>query len=387
MVYNTGMSENEKKKTGENFLTGFLHALQYLTEILFFYGTGALMYGFWNGITGGYLALFAGMVLSGSLLLHLLVQILERKHEITEQAEWISRILEGILYSLAVLSMDVRAGAVTLTGCAVILILRKLTENQQRDVLLRICGAAFSMLSLCMIPAMLQRNIITLADGMMMAAGSMLFCLEDFRIPSAGRRKKEFLWKKQILSAVLASGRDSFFMASLACLTPVIYQILNQKEKIHQMAGYRNVVICGCLALVFELVLYFTEKKQNHSPYESAASRAAALILTGLCASLFLMHASVMIGLIDLLVLMAVPAGVFLLKQSGHESVFSVKLLVFLLSWIGLFLVMMTSFQIYDGIYVDYSAVLMAYLLCTAEVILLDEICHYLPSDPENHEK
>lgn len=355
----------------EDLLTGFLYAMEYLMKILFFYGAGALMYGFWQGVTGGYLTLFAGMVISGSMIFRILLMIFEKNKEVTETALLFQLICDGILFTLLSFRMNGTIGLIVLAGCVLMIVVYRFLKGDLRNIVVKICAYCFSMLVCILTMRLFAKGTITFSDSMALLSGSVFFGLDCMK-----ERRKNGLFlakdnrKRQILPAILLVGKDAFLMGAFGCLTPLFYQILNAHKEIRQISGYRNMIICAGLALFFVIICGNIKKKRASSVFPDTC----ALSVTVLCSSVFLMHVSLLIGLVYLLGYAAVLAGMFLLKSSGHDSLFSMRLVLFLFSYVFLLLVMFTSFQIYDGIYVDYTVVLMTYFFNMTEVILLEEI-------------
>lgn len=374
------MLEKRERIRKEDFLTGFLQALQFVMKILFFYGTGTLLYGFWQGITGGYLTLFAVMVISGSMIFRLLLMIFAEKRKTNEASSLFAVLLEAGLLSVLSFRMDRKAGLAVLSACAAALVLYRALHGKMRKVFMILFGYAFYILGAYGSLQVLGKNAITFSDASALIAGMIFFGMDLMK----GSEEKEEQpdmeteqkWeRKDLFPLIISIGRDAFFMASIACLTPLCVQMISVEKEIHQTDGFRNLILCTVTALVFQIILFCMKEKHAGSKEKQRRLTCLSLSVTAIGASLFLMHASMMIGVVYLLGFLAVAAGVFLLEYSGHSSVRNRKITAFLLGYISILLVMIASFQVYDGVFVDYSVVLMAYFLSMAVVVMGEEIC------------
>lgn len=383
MVYNTGMLKRKERIRKEDFLTGFLQAMQFLMKILFFYGTGTLLYGFWQGITGGYLTLFAVMVISGAMIFRLLLMIMAGERKTTDSSLWCGDILEAVVLSTLAFRMNWKAGAVVLTGCVISLVMRRFLHGKPQKVVMNLVRYGFYIAGTFVSLQFFGKNAITFSDASALIAGVIFFGMDlspDFaeKKESSVSEEKWKPGKEDLLPVVIGISRDAFGMASLACLTPLSVQIFNAEKEIHQMSGYRNLILCAVLAFIFQIISSLMEEKNTE---RKRGQECLSLAVTAACASVFLMHISVQIGVVYLLAFLALAAGVFLLKSTGHDRYRNVRMIAFVLSCLGVILVMAASFQTYDGIFVDYSVVLMAYFISMAATVMSEEICAYLPED------
>ena len=354
------------KISEEDFLTGFLYALEYVMEILFFYGTGVVMYGFWQGITGGYLTLFAGMVISGAAIFHLLLEIFLKNRKKSEEAVGTDGLLEGLFFSLFAFRMNLKAGWTVLAGCLALLLIQNLMHGKwKRDVLV-FCRYGFFLMSGYVVMNLFLKQSVTFGDSMALLAGTLFFNHEALRI--SPDQKEEYFSRKQILPVLCALIRKGTSLAALISLTPVFYTILNQTENIQIMRTYGPVLLFTMVSLVFNLM-------ENHrKDTNTVLIQGVSLLLAVLIGSVILMLYSVMTGVVNLLCFLAVCACLFLAHAGNHDSSFTWNLIGYTGSHIALILVMILVFQIYDGIHVNYMTVLMAYLLNMAITVLVDEM-------------
>lgn len=351
----------------EDILTGVLYALEYMMEILFFYGTGVVMYGFWQGITGGYLTLFAGMVISGTVVFRILLEIFLKDRKKTEGAVLTAGITEGILFTLFAFRMNMKAGVLILAGCALILILQIFLPEKGKRMVLIICRYSFSLLAGYLALSLFEKGTVTFADDVALLGGILFFDREYFRIPLIMDDKEKSI-QKEILPVICVTARKGMFLAALFSIAPVFYQILSQTKGIHMITEYRPVLLLTLISLVFALIE--SCRRNRHSLLIQGSSLGMIVII----GSVFLMYDSVLTGMISLLCMIALTAFLFLEHSIGHDSPFTWNLTGYIGSHLAMVLILILVFQIYDGIYVDYMTVLKAYFMSVSCIVLWDEM-------------
>lgn len=354
-----------KEKIGkEDVLTGFLYALAYLTEILFFYGAGVVMYGFWQGITGGYLTLFAGMVISGAFVLHILLEIFLKQRTVTDSSALMEILMEGILFTLLGFRINWQAGLTALCGSALTLIIHECVPEKGKTYGLPLCRYAFVLVIGWMALNLFQKKTITFADSVALCSGALFFQGAGFQ----HQTEETVSWKKEILPFLFATGSSVFLILSLISLSPSYYQILNQAGGFQLSQEYRMVVLWAIISLVL-LWIYRWIRNDDSFPIRKVSVCSAAVI-----GSVFLMKESVLIGMVSLLCLLAQMAALYLLHFTGHDQGFPWNMVCYIGSHIALIVMLAIVFQIYDGITVNYMSVLMTFFLNMAEIFMIHEL-------------
>lgn len=360
------MPKEKVKIRKEDLLTGFPCALEYLMEILFFYGTGVVLYGFWQGITGGYLTLFAGMVISGSFVFHILLDIFRKNRNDTGMSVCLEVLMEGILFSLLSFRMSWQAGVPALCGSVLILVIQGLLHGKEKEYVFSLWWYAFVIGMGWMALSLFQKGTITFADSVALLSGAVFSGGKKAALKNL--KKKEKAGKDTILSVLLSAGNRFFLFLSLMSLSPLFCQILNQSEGAGLRKGYRMVLLWTAFSLILLWVRYFMGRKS------SLRTEEISLLCAVTAGSVFLMRTSGFIGLSELLCFLALNAGLFLLHLSGHDSRFTWNLGCFAGSHISLIVMLVIVFQLYDGILVNYQCVLMTYFLSMAETVLVTDM-------------
>ena len=357
------MLKRKEKIRKEDVLTGFLYALEYLTEILFFYGAGVVMYGFWQGITGGYLTLFAGMVISGAFVFHILLEIFLKERAVTDQSVLTEVLMEGILFVLLSFRMSWKAGVTALCGCALILIVHGLLREKEKTYVLPFCRYAFVLVIGWMALNLFQKKTITFADSVTLLSGALFFDGETFH----QKTEETGAGNKEILSFLSDSGNRIFLILSLFSLSPLYYQILNKTDDFQLSSGYRMVILWAAVSLIFLLSGNVFQK----ASFRIQKISVFCILIIG---SIILMHTSVMTGILNLLCILALTAAFYLFHYTGHDSSFTWNMVSFTGSHIVLIVMLVIVFQLYDGITVNYMSVLMTYFLNMAGIYLIQKL-------------
>lgn len=311
-------------------------------DILFFYGLSVNVSMFYQGITSAWITLFTCMTMSGALLLKFLIELLVGEKNDLDQTY--PMIFVGVVITFLAILSNVYVGCIFF----VINVLDCLLKKKKNNSIYSWIMAVGSFL-VCVYAY--QHSWISLSKYM------FLLFIELMYLFRYGKEKRMYVVslehdvndKKQVfLQTVLNFIKNLCVLGILACACVSMIHIIHEGE----LFSMKRMILYVVGLAVMYVFIQWMEKK--YTKEHNVISERFSFILTMIVIACVMLKSSIVLSFVFLLVTASFMALEILLLM--YDKPFNKDIVIEVL----LCVVLLITQALYDGIYVDYSVVLMS---------------------------
>jgi hypothetical protein len=348
-----------------------LHTLQFGLNILYLLGVCVLLHGLQLGISGGYIALFAAMVISGAIVAGILVNTAIHRRQEDDVSRLYSACMETALLSAMGFVYDRSFGIMVLILSLVLILFTKFAKGKKiyslGNALFGIVWVAEAM----MIVFCLAKSSITSARAMLMifCCSELLWEIREIGYHSPDQEEVKLTKtvgellkpdKKDIIPVILQTMVFSGVMTAFGMTVPLLIKAFNETSAFNGNRYFAYLACCVIGVCVFQFIL---TRINSTSLHDCIFRGAVSAVLCAAAASLYLMSISLMIGVVCMFSILASIAIGVAMENSGHMSSDALYNVRYTAGQIFSILILITAFTQYDSIIVDTSVVMMVWFL------------------------
>ena len=320
-----------------------LDAFLSLLPLLFLYGVVVNVATFYQGITSSWIMLFTMMTCSGALLLRVLLQYLFCEKGLDYEKKIIATIILGIFG----LVLDIRVGLFLLACNGLDCFLY---QKKKQDL----CTMIFACVTVAFCNYAFTKGWINITQYMFYLFTEIEYvCMYKVHEIDISNKEIQHSCKKLVLSTCLNMMRNICMFSTFAIARRSMIHIFHEDALFPQNRMYVYLLI---ICIVWLITSYFQEKMKLRNAFSQRISVLISICIFG-C---MMMQSSLIVCSLFLMGGFAAAAVEILYgmygKQMDHYSVAHVFVLVILLG----------SRAAYDGIYVNYSVILISIYMIEA---------------------
>ena len=312
-------------------------------EILFFYGLSVNVSMFYEGVTSAWVTLFTFMTMSGALLLTLLIDLLVVEKKDSNMIRCSTMVITSLILSVLGFLSNIYVGGMLLVCNLLDCFLKYKKKNTFYSILMFvgiivICNYSF------------RASWISLSKYLFLIMIEMMLVFQygtDRKVSYLDTRTIFQNKKQLLLQTCIQLTKYLCILGVFVCGCVSMIHIYNEGE-LFSMKKMDLYLLMLCLGM---LLISYVEKKKIKEKNE--VSQRLAFILTMIVIGCVMLKSSIMLSLVWILICGSYAALEILLmmyaKQLKKNLFMNVMLCV----------ILVVAQTLYDGIYVDYSVVLM----------------------------
>lgn len=323
----------------------------FLMEVLFLYGLSINITAFYSGISGGWVALFTLMVMSGSIFMYLLLNVLYKNHKVDSDILRNSDFLNGLLLTCIGLLSDWRVGVFILLCNTIVYFIKKDILNESIKIIVWLLVTIVSLYAY-------QNSWIEMSRCLLLILSQFLL----YQSFDKDNIKEEKTNSKTIVITTLVTCFVACMLLSLFSQIEIaIIHIANEgglyrlSKCLVWLIGIGLVIVCSKVAK------NYIESKVGSLLNEKETVISEHVIFIGLtivCA-IKLFPASYILSIIMLLSCVSYIAFEYLMIGFAHIGKQTFQVARWIMSHLILCVVFVSAQFLYDGINIDTSVVMM----------------------------
>lgn len=346
----------------------------YGVEILMYFGVSVNLSAFYMGVTSGWVSLFTYMLITGAAAFSFLLNLIHHDQRIDQNIEKRTILIRIILYAISALLMDLRTSL--LLTCIHIILYFLGNKRSLRAV-------SFP-LTLCILSFGYMKGWISMAECMVLAMSEHGIFSEEADTANIERKGYTYisLWKMErslipslLRLIILKCIQYGCVLFSFALWKDAVIEI-NDLQELFQ---YKTVFIYWMfLCVIYMISTYFQQKSEIKMMekdseedemvrrfHASCIPERIAFIVMMIVFAFLLINASKMLSLCILLMCISFSLAEMLICSFMHTTwihLRNIRTCLIRLFLTGFLVIIQT---VYDGIFVDYSVVIMSvFLFC-----------------------
>jgi hypothetical protein len=326
-----------------NIVWTLFYTIRNVLGILFFYGLSVNVSMFYEGVTSAWVTLFTFMTMSGALLLTLLIDLLVVEKKDSNMFQCSTMVITSLILSVLGFLSNIYVGGMLLACNLLDCFLKYKKKNTLYSIVMFvgvivICNYSF------------RASWISLSKYLFLIMIEMLLVFQyrtDRKVSYIDTRTVFLNKKELLLQTCIQLMKYLCILGTFACGCVSMIHIYNEGE-LFSMKKMDLYLLMICLGM---LLISYVEKKKIKEKNE--VSQRFAFILTMIVVGCVMLKSSIMLSLVWILICGSYVALEILLmmydKQLKKNLFMNVMLCV----------ILVVAQTLYDGIYVDYSVVLM----------------------------
>lgn len=350
------------RKSKDNILWGLFYSFLFVLEMLFIQGICVNVSAFYDGLSGGWIALFTFMLCSGAIALYVLLQVIVKNKQWNQTIQNYTVCMCGIILMLLACIDDIRFGILL---CIVQCIWFVCSYKNIRGYIM-ICVWLCSV-SVCQFAfyeqwiAMPRCLTIVFSEAILLS----FFKKESIGMDNEKCRNKSIFVLGIIKTMLFCSVLYMMYHMQIHMIHTIQEQSIYNPSKEYIQMGI-GMLLCGGICLIQKWMI----KRNAITQMETYVSERLAYCLCMFILAFMLYRSSFVLTLTIVLVMLAYIAleGIQMYFIDIHLD--AIRNIVFdIFAW----LVLVLAQSVYDGIYVDASVVLISVIsmLCIGSLLRL----------------
>lgn len=351
----------------KNISSSIFYSGLYALEVLFLYALTINITSFYVGYTGAWITLFTFMVFSGSMLMYLLLNILIKNKKKDKNILRRSEYINIAILALIGLYADIKVAPVIVVVNSLVCFLKDKTIHKCMKVLAWFIVCVFTLYAY-------QLGWITMSMSIVLIfAQGVLYCKSDNEIETTEEKRKDVIW---ILFMVLIVGG---MLLTFKQYEEGLIHIANEGGlfKITRILPW-IVVSCVVIVIIVYLKDYFDSKNKINFKNEFMLGQIGFGVLMIIC-SMMLTNASYLLSLVIIMCLISFYALEYLLINFMNVKEETYTNARWIMIHVILCVVLVCAQNLYDGVSVDASVILMCAFMMYCGIIWNQYMFHDIP--------
>lgn len=323
----------------------------FLMEVLFLYGLSINVTAFYSGVSGGWVALFTLMVMSGSIFMYLLLNVLCKNHKVDKDILRMSDLLKGLLLTGIGLLSDWRIGVCILLCNIVVYFIKKDTLNEVLKVIVWLLITIVSLYAY-------QNSWIEMSRCLLLVLSQFLL-YEPFQKENIKEEKSNS--KTIMLTTFISCFVICMLVSLFSQIEIAIIHIANEGELYRFSKCIIWFVGVGLLLVCSKVAKSYVENKVGSllNKKETVISEHVIFVSLMIVCAIKLFPASHFLSIIMLLSCVSYLAFEYLMIVFAHIGKESFQVARWIMVHLMLCVIFISSQMLYDGINIDTSVVMM----------------------------